>query len=101
LNKVVEILNKNKNIINEKNKDNIVFIILFLANFILFFILLYNFFLSLNVYFAVFIFIYYYFFKYGFTALTSASYYGHFEILKLLIENNADVNIQDEVFFFI
>jgi hypothetical protein len=27
-----------------------------------------------------------------------ASNYDHFEILKLLIENNADVNIQDNVF---
>jgi hypothetical protein len=28
-----------------------------------------------------------------------ASYYGYFEILKFLIENNADVNIQDNVLF--
>jgi hypothetical protein len=27
-----------------------------------------------------------------------AAYNGHFEIVKLLIKNNADVNIQDEVF---
>jgi ankyrin repeat protein len=29
-----------------------------------------------------------------------ASLYGNFEIVKLLIENNADTNIQNEVFFY-
>jgi ankyrin repeat protein len=29
-----------------------------------------------------------------------ASYNGHFEIVNFLIENNADVNIKDKVFFF-
>jgi hypothetical protein len=29
------------------------------------------------------------------------SLYGHFEIVKLLIENNADVNIQEKVFFIL
>jgi ankyrin repeat protein len=33
------------------------------------------------------------------TALIKVSLNGHFEIVKLLIENNADVNIQDKVFF--
>jgi hypothetical protein len=28
-----------------------------------------------------------------------ASYNGYFEIAKFLMENNADVNIQDNVFF--
>jgi ankyrin repeat protein len=28
-----------------------------------------------------------------------ASSFGHFEIIKFLIENNADINIQDEVFY--
>jgi hypothetical protein len=31
----------------------------------------------------------------------NASSDGEFEIAEFLIENNADVNIQDEVFFFI
>jgi hypothetical protein len=38
-------------------------------------------------------------FKYGDTALINASEQGHCEIVKLLIENNADVNIQNNVFF--
>jgi hypothetical protein len=28
-----------------------------------------------------------------------ASQYGHFEIVKILIQNNADTNIQNKVFF--
>jgi ankyrin repeat protein len=38
--------------------------------------------------------------KYGYTALMFASKKGYFEIVKLLIENNADVNFQNKVFFF-
>jgi Tfp pilus assembly protein PilZ len=30
-----------------------------------------------------------------------ASYLGYFKIVKLFIENNANVNIQDNVFFFL
>jgi ankyrin repeat protein len=29
-----------------------------------------------------------------------ASKHGHFKIAKFLIENNADINIQNKVFFF-
>jgi ankyrin repeat protein len=39
-------------------------------------------------------------YKNGTTALIYASEIGHFEIVKLLIENYAEVNIQDEVFIF-
>jgi ankyrin repeat protein len=46
-------------------------------------------------YFIIFIIIY----KYDTTALMIASEKKNFEIVKLLIENNADVNIQDKVFF--
>jgi hypothetical protein len=31
----------------------------------------------------------------------NASIFGYFEILKLFIENNADISIQDEVFFLL
>jgi ankyrin repeat protein len=37
------------------------------------------------------------FFKDGRTALIIASEYGHFEIVKFFIENDADVNIQTKV----
>jgi ankyrin repeat protein len=37
--------------------------------------------------------------KYGNTALIYASENGFFEIANLLIENNADVNTQNKVFF--
>jgi ankyrin repeat protein len=39
-----------------------------------------------------------FFFKYGYTALMYASQIGHSEIAKFLIENNANVNIQNDVF---
>jgi ankyrin repeat protein len=52
-------------------------------------------FLSLNIFFYFII-----FFKYGSTALMYASIYCHFENVKLLIENNADLNIQNGVFIF-
>jgi ankyrin repeat protein len=35
----------------------------------------------------------------GLTALMIALKNDHFEIVKFLIENNADVNIQNDVFF--
>jgi hypothetical protein len=31
----------------------------------------------------------------------NASYYGHFEILRFLMENNADLNIKNDVFFIL
>jgi ankyrin repeat protein len=40
-------------------------------------------------------------YKNGNTVLISASYNGHFEIVKLLINNNADLNIQDKVFIYL
>jgi ankyrin repeat protein len=36
----------------------------------------------------------------GWTALMDASCEGNFEIVKFLIENNADVNIKNKVLFF-
>jgi hypothetical protein len=44
---------------------------------------------------------FYYYLKFGDTALIYASHYGYFEIVKFLIENNAEVNIQNKVFFYI
>jgi ankyrin repeat protein len=41
------------------------------------------------------------FFKNYCTALIIASKNGNFKVLNFLIENNADMNIQDEVFFLI
>jgi hypothetical protein len=40
-------------------------------------------------------------YKNGTTALMIASYKDYFEIVKILIENNADKNIQNKVFFFL
>jgi ankyrin repeat protein len=37
--------------------------------------------------------------KSGYTALIIASEQGQFENVKLLIENNADLNVQNKVFF--
>jgi hypothetical protein len=38
-------------------------------------------------------------FKFGTTALIHAAEKENFKILKFLIENNSDINIQDKVFF--
>jgi ankyrin repeat protein len=44
---------------------------------------------------------FYFYVKNGRTALMLASQQGDFKIVNLLIENNADLNIQDDVFFFL
>jgi ankyrin repeat protein len=43
----------------------------------------------------------FHFYKDGNTALIYASCEGHFEIVKLLIANNADMNIQHKVFLYL
>jgi ankyrin repeat protein len=52
------------------------------------------------VYVQLFLFSFITIYQNGTTALMYASEYGNFVIAKILIENNADKNIQDKVFFF-
>jgi hypothetical protein len=74
---------------------------LFLFFFILYFFLIFFFievfcFSRSSINFFIFIIIK----KNGNTSLIIAAEKGHFEIVKSLIENNADINIQDNVFYF-
>jgi ankyrin repeat protein len=52
------------------------------------------------IYFYI-VFIFIFIFQNGYTALMIAAEKNHFEIVKLLIENNADINIHNAQVFFI